>query len=293
MDIVTLIFIIIVSIILLAVVTMRMTGYGLDSLYGSFKRRSLLVKILIVIIAIPIFLYACMILFGYPIAEYNSYLDGQAEGKDNHYNDLINSAQASIDDESYDYALSTLNQALAFTSNDSQIYEMEAEVLYEQGNLDAALVDIIKGISLDDDPSYTHPYKLQAYILDSLGRYDEAADSFQKAIQYDPRNYVLYGELAEDQNISSQYDQALASINVYIGYNKDDVGAYIDRGISYYWLNQCEEALANFQYAYTLMPDNSYLSDYVSSTTLQLFTNVLQDIGKKYAQSDDCTDMIE
>jgi tetratricopeptide (TPR) repeat protein len=288
----TVVAVIIIGVIPVSLGILWLRGHNPASLYDSFEKWPLLAKIPTVTVIVLVFLYAGILIISAIFTQYQGHTDQLARSKLQQYYNLLGHAQTSIDIEAYSHALDTINQAIAFMPDESRAYEMKAEVQYDQSNLDDAIISIIKGISLDKDPSSMYPYEWQAYILDGLERYDEAADSLEKAVTYNPSNYNLYGLLADNQNLSGQYDQALVSINVYIAHKKDDPQAYIDRGISYYWLKQCQEAMSNFSHAFDMLPKGEYLSDYVSSTTLQLYDVVMQDSDKHMAPGS-CIDMVE
>ena len=267
-------FFVIIFLVVVGVVVMRTRGHSFASLYDAFDKRSIFIKIPITIIITLTFLYASFLLIGCVILAYQNHVDNLQSQKENQYNALIDD----VDNTqllAYPATLRNLDQAIALMPDQPRAYEVKAEALDYQGDFTHALMNIIKAISLDTNPSALYPYETQAYILDAMGSHNAAADSLQKAIPYDPANYGLYGLLAEEQNLSAQYDQALVSINVYLTYTKNNPEAYIDRGISYFWLNQCGEAMANFRHAIGMVPSDQYLSDQLSSTTQQEFEDVM------------------
>jgi len=287
---------IIVCVIPIGIGVLWIMGHNPISLYDSFEKRSLFIKIPIAVVIVIVFSYAGILIISAVAVQYQDHVNNSNVG---HYDDLTVMTGQFLDNENYDKALSTIDQAIALMPKNSRAYEAKAYILFKEGKLDSALTNITKGIDLDNnlsyiptDSLYPHPYLVQAAILDTLGRYGEAADSIQNYINYDPTNYDTFETLAEERNMAAEYSQALDSINTYFANSKENPEAYVDRGISNYWLKQCHKAMTDFQYAYGILPEYEYLADNLSSTTLGLFNAVMHD-ADKYTNPDSCVDAVK
>jgi tetratricopeptide (TPR) repeat protein len=270
-----------------------------DLLFDSFERRHLAIKLAIVVTFALVFVYISAFVSSYIFVKYQVHTEQVQNFTIQHYGDLILDSDQALDSGNYDEAIDIINHAIAVIPTESGAYEKKAQILYTQGNHNDALININKGISLDtrlshpaDDTTHLHPFVLQSSILYALGKYGGAADSIQDELKYDPSNFDQYKQLAEKLNSSAQYSHALVAINAYLGYYKYSPEAYIDRGISYYWLNQCQAAMANIDYAYYIIPKYEYLADDLSSTTLSLFNAVMHD-ADKYTKPGSCVDAVE
>ena len=270
-----------------------------DLLFDSFERRHLAIKLAIVVTFALVFVYISAFVISYIFVKYQVHTEQVQNFTIQHYGDLILDSDQALDSGNYDKAISIIDKAISVMPTESGAYEKKAQILYAQGNFTDALININKGISVDtylpllaNDTTHLHPFVLQSSILYALGRYGGATDSIREELKYNPANFELYKQLAEKLNSSAQYSQALVAINAYFGYNNSNPEAYVDRGISYYWLNQCQEAMANIDYAYSIVPQYEYLADDLSSTTLSLFNAVMHD-ADKYAKPGSCVDAVE
>ena len=117
-----------------------------------------------------------------------------------------------------------------------------------------ALKDFNRSLSLK--PAQGRVYYNKANALSQLGRYHEALDNYQQALDIDPQDPdywnnrgLLYAEGFE------QYDRAIKDFNQALALNPRYAGAMNNRGSVYYKKGKYHLAIADFQRAQALAPN--------------------------------------
>lgn len=91
--------------------------------------------------------------------------------------------------------------------------------------------------------------------LVSEGRYSEAVEECQKAIEIDPKFPFTYINLGSAYNFLKQYSDAVAVFNKVIELYPDLALAYGNLGKSYYYLDQADDAVMALKKAVELDPN--------------------------------------
>jgi serine/threonine-protein kinase len=89
-----------------------------------------------------------------------------------------------------------------------------------------------------------------------MGKYREAAEEFQKALQVEPNNELIYRELARSQAGNRDFKAAEGSYLKAIAIRSDYWAVYGDLGTFYYQRSRFPEAIAQYRQAVNLAPQN-------------------------------------
>lgn len=96
-----------------------------------------------------------------------------------------------------------------------------------------------------------------AYVLQDSGRLDEALTHIEEGIRLVPSNLDLYNNKANILQLKGNYHDALAYYDKLKNPGYPKVEVYINCGNAYMKLNEYELALENYNYAISLVPENS------------------------------------
>ena len=92
--------------------------------------------------------------------------------------------------------------------------------------------------------------------LDELGRHEEALDSFNKAIELEPKEWSVRMSYGNTLIKLGRYEEALASFDKVIELKYDNLIAWIEKGKALSSLERYDEALQSFNKAIELDPKN-------------------------------------
>jgi tetratricopeptide (TPR) repeat protein len=92
--------------------------------------------------------------------------------------------------------------------------------------------------------------------LRSLGRYEEALTSLDRAIELDPHSAWALTSRGETYRLTRRYEEALADLNHAIELSDD--WAFLNRGATYLLTGRYEEALADLNRAVELYPEGAW-----------------------------------
>ena len=120
---------------------------------------------------------------------------------------------------------------------------------------DEALASLERGIALGAEaPTVATAHYLAGRTLLGLGRDDEAATDFQRAIERDPDHAEALDHLALWRFGRQEYEQALALYRVHADLAPDDPTVHANTGVTLYFLGRREEALESPERALQLDP---------------------------------------
>ena len=85
--------------------------------------------------------------------------------------------------------------------------------------------------------------------LYSLGKYDEAIECYDKAIQIDPDSPVVWNNKGLALNSLGKYDEAIASYDKAIQIDPDDADVWNNKGLALNSLGKYDEAIASYDRA--------------------------------------------
>lgn len=114
------------------------------------------------------------------------------------------------------------------------------------------LVICSKLINLMPDNGYVYYYR--GYLLDDLGRYKEALESFNKAIAIDATNADFYSGRGDILSTMRRLEEAVMSCDISIALDASNAKVLHYRGLALYDLGRYKEALKDFVQAIKLEP---------------------------------------
>jgi DNA-binding winged helix-turn-helix (wHTH) protein/TolB-like protein/Flp pilus assembly protein TadD len=98
--------------------------------------------------------------------------------------------------------------------------------------------------SIELDPSYIQPYELQAYLLRTMGRFDEALTLLSKARELDPVSLLVGGDIGETLRLARRYEAAIEEFRRTLELDPNFADALPDLGITYAEIGRYEEAVS-------------------------------------------------
>ncbi len=123
----------------------------------------------------------------------------------------------------------------------------QAYGLYGQGKYEEA-EKLLDGL-LRDDPDNPDGHYYRAFVLEKLGRYQEALEDFMAASEAKPDHFDIFMHIDYLLTRRHQWRKVVQSWNTYIENRPSDARAYLERGGAYWQLGKVEEALKDAQKA--------------------------------------------
>ncbi len=97
----------------------------------------------------------------------------------------------------------------------------------------------------------------KAYCLNELSRYSEALESYDRALELDPKNVYAWNNRGNTLNSLSRYSEALESYDRTLELDPKDTIAWNNRGYTLYNLSRYSEALESYERALELDPKDT------------------------------------
>jgi tetratricopeptide (TPR) repeat protein len=118
--------------------------------------------------------------------------------------------------------------------------------------------------------------------LNELGRHEEALDSFNKAIELEPKELLIRMSYGDTLIQLGRYDEALASFDKAIELDYDNLIAWIEKGKALSSLERYDEALQSFNKAIELDSKNvlAWCSQIEMLVNLKRYDEALESINK-------------
>ena len=112
--------------------------------------------------------------------------------------------------------------------------------------------------------------------------FTEAITNYDKAIELDPNNHVLYHNRGDAKSKLKQHEDAIADYDKAIELDPEDASAYYNRGISKSDLKQDEDAIADYDKAIELDPEDAsaYYNRGISKSNLKQYEDAIADYDK-------------
>jgi predicted O-linked N-acetylglucosamine transferase (SPINDLY family) len=163
----------------------------------------------------------------------------------------------SLAGQSGDYilALGLLESARIVRPNDTLIHNDLGKVLCELGRFDDALNSYAKAIECN--PHHAEAFFNQGNVFYQQGRLDAALSSYDSAIELEPSDPLPFFNQGNVFYQLGQLDAALSSYDSAIKLEPNLVGAWINRGSILSELQFFREALMSFDQALSHEPENS------------------------------------
>ena len=142
-------------------------------------------------------------------------------------------------------------------TNNSQVYNLYAFVLYYLEKFDAAVECWSKALKIN--PNYFEAYNNLGNAFINLEKLDQAMASYDQAIKIKPDYAHAYHGRAYTLMKSLKLEESVNNWNKAIKINPNFVAAYSERGHALVVLNRLDEALESYNNAYVLNPNYKFL----------------------------------
>jgi tetratricopeptide (TPR) repeat protein len=170
--------------------------------------------------------------------------------------ELLERYEAYGDESVYAEARRAYEQALGGDGGD-------ARVLYEFGYLqechgrrDIRAAATCYERAIDTDPQYDKPHGQLIYVMTALGQTDQAIDRYRQRLAAAPADPRAHNFLASAYLHARDYDKAAQVIHAGLELAPDDPSLTEQQGDLFAATGRPEDALAYWQRAFTLNPDN-------------------------------------
>jgi tetratricopeptide (TPR) repeat protein/S1-C subfamily serine protease len=164
-------------------------------------------------------------------------------------------AQSYYNSGEYELALAALNRTLELKSDLAIAWTLKGNTLLLLGNnLEAiAAFDRALELSRNNPQQQFSPHMWRGLALDYLGRYEESAESYSRALRIREHSWAYYNR-GIVHNSAGKYQEALADYNRAIELNPLYTDAYNNRGIVYENLKEYDLAFADYSKAIEVDP---------------------------------------
>ncbi|NER78172.1 MAG: tetratricopeptide repeat protein [Leptolyngbya sp. SIO1D8] len=139
---------------------------------------------------------------------------------------------------------------ISFSAND---YLKQGNAFFFESRYDDAVDSYDRAIQLS--PELYEAWFTKASTLMLLQRYEEAAQAYQFATQLKPSSYEAWAGQGAALLKAQHYADAIAALNQAIACKPEDYLAFFNRGNAYSSLDQLDLALADYDAALLLKPD--------------------------------------
>jgi tetratricopeptide (TPR) repeat protein len=166
----------------------------------------------------------------------------------------------------YDKALALYEQVLAYDPNQhkvEQVYANMADVYIGKQMFDQAIDSYQKALEIN--PEYENAYLGLGRVSIELGQYDKAARIYQLALELNPQSAAIYNQLGNLSFVQGNYDEALAHYQKAIKLNQFYIAAYNGLGLSYTGKGEIDNALSIYQQALRIDPDATVVRNSLGS----------------------------
>jgi len=161
-------------------------------------------------------------------------------------------------------ALQYIESAIESDRSYAFAYYTKGYIYNQQGNIEAARANYDQAIALDPNNSHLYFYRGSFY----LGQNDliMALNDFNSATKLNPYNNLAYGgrgrvilsdiRASNPANANERYRDALQEINKASSLYTGEIAYYINRGVIFADLGAYEKAIANYEQAISLNPED-------------------------------------
>ncbi len=154
-----------------------------------------------------------------------------------------------------DEALASYREALSIDPDFAPAHVGIGAALLHLERHEEALISLERGSSLDAGAP-TAAHYLASQTLLGLGRDDEAAAHFERAIERDPNHAEALNDLALWQFGRQEYQQSMALYRAHGNLLSDDPIVHANTGVTLYFLGCSEEALVRLERALQFDPNH-------------------------------------
>ena len=161
----------------------------------------------------------------------------------------VNEGNALLKRGEYQAALAAFEKAITEDA-------VDAEAHHGRGG---ALRRLERYEALSLEPNHAAAHFNKGFVLDKLGRYDEAAASYERAVELEPDNAKAYNNRGVALARLERYDDALEAYERAIALRPNEAKFYYNRACTYSLCGRRDEMLADAAKAVELSPSLSKL----------------------------------
>lgn len=168
-------------------------------------------------------------------------------------------AVALVQNKKYEQSLPYFDKAAVKLPDKEEVLLMRARAYMELKKSEQALADVLKAEKLiekkkgKDNSTLT---TMKAMVLHNLGRFEEAAAQYERAIGKTPNEAILYNNRAWSLLAAGKVDDALKSVNVCLEKDPNQYPALDTRGVALMMNKQFPAAEEDFAKAIDLKKDD-------------------------------------
>ncbi len=170
---------------------------------------------------------------------------------------LIRAGEIKLKDGDIKGAFQTFDKAVKAFPKQSEPYFKRGRVYFKQNQLDLALKDFNKAISIDQIAMY---YTSRGSLYLKRGNPDKAIEDLNKSIKLDPTNYEPYTHLGIVFIDAKRYDIAKETLSKSVKIYHNDAYTNYYLGLANFFTKEFDNAMESFTKALNLNPDKSLKS---------------------------------
>ncbi|HUS94040.1 MAG TPA: protein kinase [Patescibacteria group bacterium] len=163
---------------------------------------------------------------------------------------------AAMENEDFDLALSSIDQALALMPENPWYYHEKSWLFQTMGDMGAAIEFIHQAIELE--PEGSQYYERRGAILREIGDLEGALEDHQRSIQLDPSNAFAHIELALTLREMGELEAAIQEFDQAIELESNESWFFGERAETYYMNNEPLAAIRDFNRAHELDPEDPW-----------------------------------
>ena len=185
-----------------------------------------------------------------------------------------------FDDEEYDKAIDSYNNAINKQQNIAVFYESLGCAYGSLGDTDNAILYFNRAIELN--PNDDTQYYNRGWAYSILGDYDKALRDYTRAIELNPTDDGTYSSRGSVFYELGKYQHAISDYSEAIRLNPSSADSYSDRGYIYYTLGDYDKAISDCNKAIELDPNhaNAYTNRGGTYICLHEYDKAISDCGK-------------
>lgn len=156
-------------------------------------------------------------------------------------------------------AVNSLEEVVLLDRNHNPAWQNMGLLYQEAGRYEEAVKAHKVACEIEDQYNEIDCSNLGTALAD-LEQYEEAVSAYDKALRINPQHFTAWHNLSSVYNDMGEYRQAIEAANqaIRLDKNKQNIGGpWLSKGRALYHLGKYEEALASYEKALELDPDNS------------------------------------
>lgn len=145
-------------------------------------------------------------------------------------------------------ALAAIEEAIRLDAKWDVSYYNRGAILLRQGELDRAIADYDMALSLTSTP-YPRYYVSRAAAYRAKGEFEKAIADVKKAIEIDPGDYTLHGELGAAYAYAGKWKKAVEECSIVLKQDPTHYNSLVDRGAALCQMKEFDRGMEDFEKA--------------------------------------------